>query len=682
MAADALDMQQPVARPFVPGLNLRGLKKKSPLLRAGASPPAASGNATPVQHVHAPGIDGASNDEKAFDTCSPTEILRMLLPSACKPRPAANASGLARPWNAHLAPSVPLHPELALAEGNGAAYTVNGASLDMRQHGCPRVSMDDLDQQQTGLRQITPMKEPQVTKSDANPGLLRHRPIPMTISSVLEKDQCTTPVPRGRRSHLHDQLDQGLHHMEYHMAATASLHGTAKRHISPPEQSNACNVATASNTCGTCSLVDSDVGKDTPSKFGAAVATARLAAGPEFVMMNCTQPEYGALPRPVVSATGAADQGMSQHFPQLQGVAVPPLRLPVPYPPVRVPGGGATQPSTRRRPWSTNSIPSSGPTVRVPQRPLSPADWGSRREQPPPTGVRTQRLSVCLPSAMVYGEGPLTTRRMAVGANSGVTSHALCTVFWAESEDDFELYDSEPYDTDELDKDAHGGEGREMYGFPPVLAGQDEIADVAPQGAMMVCEAANAVAAEPLPLRDFSGNGAQLPAARNGRGKAYVDTVRGSRRCGRFRRRAGDADGLDADRCGGGLMLPEQLWDAWDRLSDGPKGRQYRLLESLTHVERITCTSYSTVSKACHQGQPVVVKIYDVAERDKLANAFAEIGVLLHLSGWPGAVRLLDYGRHEDKVMLMLESCDHSLKDWCDGNRFETATGADYIVEC
>ncbi|GIL78501.1 hypothetical protein Vretifemale_7849, partial [Volvox reticuliferus] len=360
MAADALDMQQPVARPFVPGLNLRGLKKKSPLLRAGASPPAASGNATPVQHVHAPGIDGASNDEKAFDTCSPTEILRMLLPSA---------------W----------------------------------------------------LRQITPMKEPQVTKSDANPGLLRHRPIPMTISSVLEKDQCTTPVPRGRRSHLHDQLDQGLHHMEYHMAATASLHGTAKRHISPPEQSNACNVATASNTCGTCSLVDSDVGKDTPSKFGAAVATARLAAGPEFVMMNCTQPEYGALPRPVVSATGAADQGMSQHFPQLQGVAVPPLRLPVPYPPVRVPGGGATQPSTRRRPWSTNSIPSSGPTVRVPQRPLSPADWGSRREQPPPTGVRTQRLSVCLPSAMVYGEGPLTTRRMAVGANSGVTSHALCT---------------------------------------------------------------------------------------------------------------------------------------------------------------------------------------------------------------------------------------------------------------
>ncbi len=34
------------------------------------------------------------------------------------------------------------------------------------------------------------------------------------------------------------------------------------------------------------------------------------------------------------------------------------------------------------------------------------------------------------------------------------------------------------------------------------------------------------------------------------------------------------------------------------------------------------------------------------------------------------------------KVMLMLESCDHSLKDWCDGQRFDTATGADYILEC
>ncbi|PNH05308.1 Negative regulator of the PHO system [Tetrabaena socialis] len=103
---------------------------------------------------------------------------------------------------------------------------------------------------------------------------------------------------------------------------------------------------------------------------------------------------------------------------------------------------------------------------------------------------------------------------------------------------------------------------------------------------------------------------------------------------------------------------------------------------SLTQVERITCTSYSTVSKACHQGQPVVVKIYDVAERDKLANAFAEIGVLLHLAGWPGAVGLLDYGRHEDKVMLMLESCDHSLKDWCDSQRFDVDTGPEYISEC
>lgn len=32
--------------------------------------------------------------------------------------------------------------------------------------------------------------------------------------------------------------------------------------------------------------------------------------------------------------------------------------------------------------------------------------------------------------------------------------------------------------------------------------------------------------------------------------------------------------------------------------------------------------------------------------------------------------------------MLMLESCDYSLKDWCDSQRFEVATGADYILEC
>ena len=51
--------------------------------------------------------------------------------------------------------------------------------------------------------------------------------------------------------------------------------------------------------------------------------------------------------------------------------------------------------------------------------------------------------------------------------------------------------------------------------------------------------------------------------------------------------------------------------------------------------------------------RPRAPQIYDVAERSLLANAFAEIGVLLHLSGWQGAVRLLDYGRHDDKVILM-----------------------------
>ena len=46
----------------------------------------------------------------------------------------------------------------------------------------------------------------------------------------------------------------------------------------------------------------------------------------------------------------------------------------------------------------------------------------------------------------------------------------------------------------------------------------------------------------------------------------------------------------------------------WERLSADP-GRQLRILDGLTDVERIACTSYSTVTRARHQGQLVVVKV-------------------------------------------------------------------------
>ncbi|KXZ50046.1 hypothetical protein GPECTOR_18g27 [Gonium pectorale] len=175
------------------------------------------------------------------------------------------------------------------------------------------------------------------------------------------------------------------------------------------------------------------------------------------------------------------------------------------------------------------------------------------------------------------------------------------------------------------------------------------------------------------------GDASEPPTAGCGAGDEYSTIPVAPKRSGKTRRNQA-ARHEDRRRCGDGLMLPEELWDAWARLSDGP-GRQYRMLESLTNAERISCTSYSTVSKALKDGQLVVVKIYDVAEREKLANAFAEIGVLLHLARWPGAVKLLDYGRHEDKVMLMLESCDESLKAWCDNRRFAVASARDFILE-
>lgn len=70
------------------------------------------------------------------------------------------------------------------------------------------------------------------------------------------------------------------------------------------------------------------------------------------------------------------------------------------------------------------------------------------------------------------------------------------------------------------------------------------------------------------------------------------------------------AGGRDREGAHGGasLTLPEELWEVWARLSADP-GRHLRILDGLTEVQRITCTSYSTITRALHQGQPVVVKV-------------------------------------------------------------------------
>ncbi|GLC57962.1 hypothetical protein PLESTB_001299000 [Pleodorina starrii] len=708
MEASSVDLisQQPAPRPFVPGLNLRVLKKKVPTLRGGPSPPTANGS--PEAHLPAPGpASSGGSGQRTPDSCSPTEILRMLLPSACKPRPSAHAGAPARIWSLHSQAGGSL-PERAVADRAAAAAAAEGVALDaddVRQLGCLRVSMDDLDQHQTGLRRATPIKAMATEKAtDVTPDLVRSKAATTPLVGGQEKQQRATPGSRARRHRLQDQHDQqsdqaigrvatGAAAVAAGAAAAALLHGSAKRQLLlGTEQPGA---GAESYDRENCSPVDSDLRKDTPSKTAAAAGAATgtdaaataacMAMGDAVVTVHCSRPDRS----PVFGPPAASEcRDAPQPQPQLQGPSqVPPLRLPGASATVPVPGAGAARPSARYRAWPAPAGASHPPAATSARMPPLALGGGAQQQQHGhargqqggaalPNGARTRRLSICLPSAMVYGEGPFTTRRMAAGANTGVTSHALCTVFWAESEEELDAYDdSDSYDMDELEAvDEHTEYDHLLHGTVEYgLLGADAVAAASQD---FIAAAAAALVSEPTPSGS-PGAGQLAPAPARGGGRR----VRG-RRGGRGRRRDDESDDVDPDRCGGGLMLPEQLWDAWERLSDGLKGRQYRLLESLTHVERITCTSYSTVSKACHQGNPVVVKIYDVAERDKLANAFAEIGVLLHLSGWPGAVRLLDYGRHEDKVMLMLESCDHSLKDWCDGQRFETATGADYILEC
>ncbi|KAG2487044.1 hypothetical protein HYH03_014290 [Edaphochlamys debaryana] len=729
--------QLPTLKPFIPGLNLRGIKKRSPLSRgAGAGlalAETAGGGAGPNTGAANPGASAGpapGGPQAGPDTFrgSPTEMLRLLLPSACKPRNNSSHNGAPqhhsftaggasyhnsgagagvgaggrdgagsfsslgglqpmplRDWGDSDRTHPPRGPQQAgqlptgvVAEWAAAAAVATGVgpaggeavpggercqgleqAMAQVPPVSPRLSMDHLDQSASGPRRHTPTKTAGKASDTALPGELWRGSAAAAVGGGG-----AGPVPRLRP--LGDPSPA---------AHPAQAEGPSGK---PSAGAGGKAVVEAGDEAGGESPADCALRRDTPSK----ATGARPGLG---LNLGAITPSRIAVPHPDLSPTPKPTPSRSPaHSPS----PVPPLRLPT-----NLTSSGsfpAARPSTRRHgppraggaslalSLSLAAAQAGGTGAgNVPPLPLAlaaaAASAGAHlRSSGVPSGARTRRLSICLPSALVYGEGPLTTRRLVATATRGVTSHALCTVFWAESEDELEEYDSE--------EDLHGSDYDEAalygneYGLgdPAAVASSAATLEAA-EAASLVFTAAAAAAASSV---DAGQHSTQAPL-RAGGGRRGMRV----RRRARHGRDQPDAE-ADGERCGGGLVLPEELWDAWERLSDGPKGRQYRLLESLTHVERLSCTSYSTVSKASHEGKPVVVKIYDVAERDKLANAFAEIGVLLHLAGWPGAVRLLDYGRHEDKVMLMLESCDHSLKDWCDSQRFDVATGPEYILDC
>lgn len=118
---------------------------------------------------------------------------------------------------------------------------------------------------------------------------------------------------------------------------------------------------------------------------------------------------------------------------------VPPLQLPaagptsgsylrssIGAPSARGAGGASRNPPKAASAGAAGAVPALPPGLssalqeqlqqQLPQLPRGPA-----------SGARTRRLSVTLPSSLLYGEGPLTARRLVATATTGVTSHALCT---------------------------------------------------------------------------------------------------------------------------------------------------------------------------------------------------------------------------------------------------------------
>ncbi|GFR48718.1 hypothetical protein Agub_g10675 [Astrephomene gubernaculifera] len=684
--ADSVCATPPSAsRPFVPGLNLFGVKKRSPNSRGGAGPAAAGATAASASAQADDAVAKAVTQPLDTSRGSPTEILRMLLPSVCKPRASSAGGALGGGQGRGLcggpyALAQAQHAGILAGLAAVATTAESNAQLGVDERVPSfRVSMDDVDQLQTGPRRAMPSVVDCATPSvcSASKGV-----------PVVTPDTRQTPGSRGRRQDQHHHLshEKGLATEGVHTpAALSSIKRFPLAEVPSASRQSAGGRADAHNDRdANSSRTDCEPRKDTPGK---AAASAGAAAAP-VIAVNVSGTPVQRTPQDEKHANDAARSltpvsatsqgGRTEQRRQSPGLrAVPQLRLPTlvmpPSTGPRISARGGPRPGCVG--GTTARL-----TSRVPALPLPPAVAGQQAGQhgPLPTGARTRRRSACLPSARHHGPGNLTVRRMAAVATSGLTSHALGTVFWAESEDDMEDYDSD-YEGSDGDYDEFA---EDMYQLADIGFGIiDEGLEDATSDASYVFTTAAVAASEDVAARAGAALPSPIPTgtpvAQSGRRNS-----RRSGRGGRFRRSTATADDSDDDPDSCDLMLPEELWDAWERLSDGPKGRQYRLLESLTHVERITCTSYSSVYKACNQGQPVVVKIYDVAERDKLANAFAEIGVLLHLAGWQGAVRLLDYGRHEDKVMLMLESCDHSLKDWCDSQRFDVATGPEYILEC
>lgn len=162
-------------------------------------------------------------------------------------------------------------------------------------------------------------------------------------------------------------------------------------------------------------------------------------------------------------------------------------------------------------------------------------------------------------------------------------------VFWAESEDELSDYDSdecdedEEYDQEELLQhvtDVPAGLVLSAHHVLGAAAGEDEFAV-----ALATARASHVFTAAALAAAAAAAAGGAQPsdtvalAPQEGRGVAAARGLGGGRRSRRRRgrRAAAEEDEDDEDRCG--LMLPEELWDAWERLSSGSKGRQYRLLE-------------------------------------------------------------------------------------------------------
>lgn len=185
---------------------------------------------------------------------------------------------------------------------------------------------------------------------------------------------------------------------------------------------------------GSTSPADSALHRDTSTKgsgFLAAAAAAALADGGPA-------DEAAAVGQAAAAVVAEAPLAFSRPPPSIRRF-VPPLALPTgPYAPG--PGSLAARQTARAAAAAAAALAAGGAAAgssapplssRVPKlqlgRPSSRTHAFLTQQQQAQGGRTARRLSICLPSSMKFGEGPLTVRRMAAGASKGLTSHALCT---------------------------------------------------------------------------------------------------------------------------------------------------------------------------------------------------------------------------------------------------------------